>query len=74
MSYQDEAYLLRLSVADKVKPGTVETLAQDMKRRNIPKGLVITSTEFTSDAQKSGKGRKNIVLIDGQTLFDIAEH
>jgi hypothetical protein len=74
MSYEDESYLLRLSVADKVRPGTVETLAQDMKKRSIPKGLVITSTEFTPDAQKSGKGRKNIVLIDGQTLFDIAEH
>lgn len=73
MVYQDEIYLLRLSVADKVQPGTIETLAQDMKRREIGKGLVVTSTEFTSNARKSVKNRANMVLIDGQTLFDIAE-
>jgi hypothetical protein len=44
-----------------------------MKQRKIPKGLVITSTEFTSDALKSAKGRQNLVTIDGSTLFDIAE-
>lgn len=73
MSYQEENYLLRLSVADKVRTGTVESLAQDMRRRTIPKGLVVTSTEFATDAQKSAKGRRNIVILDGQTLFDIAE-
>jgi hypothetical protein len=71
--YQGETYLLRLSVADKVRPGTVESLLQDMRRREIPKGLVITSTDFTPDAVKSAKGKRNLVLIDGQTLFDIAE-
>jgi hypothetical protein len=73
LSYQEEHYLLRLSVADKVRPGTVETLAQDLRRQRIPKGLVITSTEFTPDAQKSGKNRKNMVLVDGQTLFEMTE-
>ncbi len=73
MSYEEETYLLRLSVADKVRTGTVESLSQDMRRRTIPKGLVVTSTEFATDAQKSAKGRRNIVIIDGQTLFDIAE-
>lgn len=73
MTYQGYRYLLRLSVADKVRPGTIETLTQDMRRRNISKGLVITSTEFTPEAEKSGKGRRQIVLISGQTLFDIAE-
>jgi hypothetical protein len=48
-------------------------LAQDMRSRSIKRGLVITSTEFT-ESLKSGKGRRYIVLIDGQTLFDIAEH
>lgn len=73
MVYDNEMYLLRLSVADKVRPGTIETLAQDMRRRDITKGVVITSTEFAPEALKSGKGRRNIVLIDGQTLFDIVE-
>jgi hypothetical protein len=73
MEYEGETYLLRLSVADEVRPGTIETLVQDMKKQNIAKGVVVTSTHFTPEAQKSGKNRKNVVLIDGQTLFDIAE-
>jgi hypothetical protein len=72
-SYQGETYLLRLSVADKVRPGTLESLLQDMRRREIPKGLVVTSTEFTPDTLKSARGKRHVVLIDGQTLFDIAE-
>lgn len=72
MEYNDEPYLVRLSVADKVRHGTIETLAQDMRHRNIKKGLVITSTEFAPEAIKAAKGRRNMVLIDGQTLFDIA--
>ncbi len=74
LSYKDETYLLRLSVADKVRPGTIESLVQDMKRREIPKGIVITSTEFTADALKSAKGKRNILAVDGQTLFDMAEN
>lgn len=71
MTYQGDSYLLRLSVADKVRPGTVQSLGQDMKKRGISKGVVITSTEFSPDAVKAA--RKNIVLIDGETLFEIAE-
>jgi restriction endonuclease Mrr len=44
-----------------------------MRRRALTKGVVITSTEFTVDALKAGKERRNLVLIDGQTLFEIAE-
>lgn len=73
MEYANTTYLLRLSVSDKIRPGTIETLSQDMRKKSVPKGLVITSTEFTPDATKSAKGKRNIVLIDGQTLFDIAE-
>lgn len=73
LKYNDEIYLLRLSVADKVRPGTIESLLQEMKRRTIPKGLAITSTEFTPDAQKSAKSRRNLLLVDGQTLFDMSE-
>jgi len=72
-SYEDEIYLLRLSVADTVRPGTIESLVQEMRRRAVTKGVVITSTTFTTDALKAGKERRNLVLIDGQTLFDIAE-
>lgn len=73
LTYEGEVYLLRLTVADKVRPGTVESLVQDMKRRGIAKGVAITSTEYTPDATKAATGRRNLVAIDGQTLFDMAE-
>ncbi|MFV9507713.1 MAG: restriction endonuclease [Oscillochloridaceae bacterium umkhey_bin13] len=73
VQYEGVAYLMRLSVADKVRPGTIESLVQDLKRRGIPKGIAITSTEFTPDALKAGRDRRNLLLIDGQTLFDISE-
>jgi hypothetical protein len=73
MLYEGESYLLRLTVADKVAAGTLQSLVQDMKRRGIGKGVVIASTEFTPDALKTGRDRKNLVLIDGPTLFEISE-
>ena len=73
MQYEGEGYLLRLTVADKVAAGTLQSLVQDMKRRGIGKGVVIASTEFTPDTLKSGRDRKNVLLIDGPTLFDISE-
>jgi len=73
LEYQSELYQLRLSVADKVRSGTIEMLVQEMRRSGAVKGIVITSTEFTPDVQKSAKGRKNILLIDGETLFSMAE-
>lgn len=72
LEYNDEPYLLRLSVADTVRRGAVETLVQDMREKEIPKGIVIASTEFAPDVKKSVKARPNVLLIDGQTLFDIA--
>ncbi|WP_298814458.1 restriction endonuclease [Chloroflexus sp.] len=73
LTYEGVTYLLRLSVADKVRPGTLESLLQDMKRSGIPKGLVITSTEFTPDTVKAASGRRNVLIIDGKTLFAMAE-
>jgi len=73
MEYEGERFLLRLTVADKVRPGTIESLVQDMKRQDIRKGVVITSTDYTPDALKAAAGRRNLVAINGQTLFEIAE-
>ncbi|NJN67893.1 MAG: restriction endonuclease [Chloroflexaceae bacterium] len=73
LEYQGETYLLRLSVADRVRSGMVEMLAQDLQQQGIPKGIVITSTEFAADVNKSARKRSNILLIDGETLFEIAE-
>jgi hypothetical protein len=44
-----------------------------MKRQDIRKGVVITSTDYTPDALKAAAGRRNLVAINGQTLFEIAE-
>jgi hypothetical protein len=72
MEHEGEPYHMRLSVADKVSTGTIESLNQEMKREGIHKGLVITSTEFMPSAAKSAKGRP-IVLIDGETLYQMSE-
>ncbi len=73
MEYEGERFLLRLTVADKVRPGTIESLVQDMKRQDIRKGVVIASTDYTPDALKAAAGRRNLVAINGRTLFEIAE-
>lgn len=72
MEHEGEPWHLRLSVADKVGPGTVEGLYQEMKREGVKKGVIVTSTEFLPSAQKSAKDRP-IVLVDGATLYEIAE-
>ncbi|HWQ13527.1 MAG TPA: restriction endonuclease [Roseiflexaceae bacterium] len=72
MEYQGEPWHLRMTVADKVAPGTIESLLQDMKREDCRKGVVLTSTEFMPSAVKAAKGRP-VVLIDGETLYEIAE-
>jgi hypothetical protein len=72
LEHEGEPWHLRLSVADKVGTGTLESLLQDMKREGCRKGLVITSTEFMPSTVKAAKGRP-VVLIDGETLYDMAE-
>lgn len=72
MEYEGEPWRLRLAVLDKVNPGTIEGLYQEMKQENIQKGVVLTSTDFTPSAAKAAKNRP-IVLINGETLYEIAE-
>lgn len=72
MEHEGEPWHLRLTVADKVGPGTIEGLYQEMKREGTKKGVVVTSTEFLPSAQKATRDRP-IVLVDGATLYEIAE-
>lgn len=72
LEHEGERWHLRCTVADKVGTGTIESLLQDMKREGIRKGVVLTSTEFNPTAVKAAKGRP-LVLIDGATLYEIAE-
>ncbi|GAB4189564.1 MAG: restriction endonuclease [Roseiflexaceae bacterium] len=73
MEHEGEVWHLRLTVADKVNPGSIEGLNQELRREGLRKGVVVTSTEFTPSALKSGKNHRSLVLIDGPTLYEIAE-
>ena len=73
LEYEGEPWHLRLSVADKVSTGTIESLLQEMKREGCRKGVVLASTEFQPSALKSSKGRP-VVLIDGPTLYEMSEN
>lgn len=73
LAHKGESWMLRLAVADKVRPGTVETLAQEMRQRQVNRGLAVTSTEFTPDAVKAAKGKRQVLLIDGETLLGMGE-
>jgi hypothetical protein len=70
--YQEQEWHVRCAISDKVTPGTIESLVQEMKREGITKGIVVASTEFTPAAMKSVKD-KPVVLIDGLTLYDISK-
>lgn len=69
---EGEIWHLRTTVAEKVGAGTIESLNQELKREGCRKGVVIASMDFQPSAVKSAKGRP-IVLIDGQTLFEISQ-
>lgn len=71
--YQDAVWQVRCVVAEKVSAGVVESLLQEMKRAGTTKGIVVTSTEFASGAVKGVKD-KPVVLIDGDTLFEISRN
>ncbi len=73
MEYEQELWHLRMTTADKVTPGTVESLNQDMRREGVSKGVVITSTEFLPSAIKAAKNHRRIVLMDGETLFQASQ-
>ena len=72
LTHNEDQYHIRCTIAEKVTPGTIESLLQEMKRENITKGIIVSSTEFTAAAQKSVK-EKPIVLIDAVTLLDLVK-
>lgn len=72
LTHNDDQYHIRCTIAEKVTPGTIESLLQEMKRENITKGIIVSSTEFTPAAQKSVK-EKPVVLIDAVTLLDLVK-
>ncbi len=72
LSHNEAQYHIRCTIAEKVTPGTIESLIQEMKREGIEKGIIVSSTEFTPAALKSVK-EKPVVLIDAVTLLDLVK-
>ncbi|HEX6292243.1 MAG TPA: restriction endonuclease [Herpetosiphonaceae bacterium] len=70
VSYEGEPWLLRVTTAEKVKPGFAQELAQRMKAEGVKKGVVITSMDFQEGAARWAKD-KPIVLLDGPTLLSM---
>ncbi|GIV98495.1 MAG: restriction endonuclease [Herpetosiphonaceae bacterium] len=73
MTHEGQRWLLRCTVADKVKPGLVQELAQKMRNEQIRKGVVLTSTEFTEQARRWADNRRELVVVDGETLIQMNE-
>ncbi|WP_029215066.1 restriction endonuclease [Kallotenue papyrolyticum] len=71
-TYEDEPWLVRVTTAEKVKPGLAVELSQRMKEEGVRKGVVITSMDFQESATRWAKD-KPIVLIDGATLLSMDE-
>ncbi|HYF66197.1 MAG TPA: restriction endonuclease [Herpetosiphonaceae bacterium] len=67
----DEKWLVRCSVADAVKPGMAQLLAQDLRDSEWSKGVLATSVGVQDAARKWAKTRRNIELLDGETLIEM---
>jgi len=70
VSNKGEPWLLRVTTAEKVKPGVAQELVQRMKAEGVKKGVVITSMDFQDGAARWAKD-KPVVLLDGPTLLSM---
>lgn len=67
----EEQWLVRCTVVEAVKPGMVQSLGQDVREGEYAKGVVATSTVVQDGARKWAKTRRNIEVLDGETLIEI---
>lgn len=67
----EEKWLVRCTVADAVKPGMAQELAQDLRGGEWVKGVLATSVGVQDAARKWAKTRRNIELLDGETLIEM---
>jgi hypothetical protein len=67
----EEKWLVRCTVADAVKPGMAQELAQDLRESEWSKGVLVTSVNVQDAARKWAKTRRNIELLDGETLIEM---
>ena len=70
----EESWLVRCVTMDKVKPGMVQALAQELRdETGMQKGLVVTNYSVQDGAYKWVKSRRNIDVLDGSTLWEISQ-
>lgn len=67
----DEPWLVRVMVEEKVKQGVALQFHQHMRSLNLTKGVLITSMDFQDQATRWAKDKNHLVLIDGATLISM---
>ncbi|GAC1636923.1 MAG: restriction endonuclease [Herpetosiphon sp.] len=70
MHKDDEPWIVRVTVDDKVKQGMALQLHQYLKAEGLPRGVLITSMEFQDQAVRWAKD-KPVALIDGSSLLNM---
>lgn len=70
MRHNDEPWVIRVTVDDKVKQGVVLQFFQRMRDEGQKRGVLITSMEFQDAAVRWARDRP-IALVDGPTLLSM---
>lgn len=70
MRHNDEPWVIRVTVDEKVKQGVPLQFVQWMKSEGIQRGVIVTSMDFQDAAVRWSKD-KPVVLIDGPTLMSM---
>jgi hypothetical protein len=70
MHHNDEPWVIRVTVDEKVKQSVPLQFVQWMKGEGIERGVIITSMDFQDAASRWAKD-KPVVLIDGPTLMSM---
>ena len=68
----DERWIVRCVNTEALKPGQIQALDQEMRSSNeYAKGVLITSRSVQDGTRKWVKGRKNLEVLDGETLWEM---
>lgn len=70
MRHQEEPWIVRVTVDEKVKQGVALQFVQRLREAKITKGVIITSMDFQDAAVRWAKD-KPVALIDGPTLLSM---
>jgi hypothetical protein len=70
MLHNDEPWVIRVTVEEKVKQGAALQFFQWMKNEGVERGVLVTSMDFQDAATRWAKD-KPVALIDGPTLMSM---